>query len=372
LFVESNLKDLSAYKDYEVIGVYTGTWNSSNTWVNNGKPKTVPTSFAPQVKIQVPTGIDDGTIEYELKRVVYDEKAAGVSGGVDGICTVEDEFYVIYCASVAAIYKMNLDAMSSAGYEIGKDTIVSLTGNSLDAKFIKFANDSTTGEFKIDTDAKITEIDEQTTNIHSNDGTNDKFTDVDNEIKDNSITMRESDLIAYKNKNPEQKFLAITYSVTFGGVQLQCSINYKLPSLSTVVAYQNSLASEVDITSIYVPVYNGTSTVYQPLKDTTQTPQVDNLPNVTSIVENGSNYTAENGFIKNADEDYTGEIKLNKEAVDNYFDSHATAKFLEIKYTITTRTENKLKTMDFVIVVKKGWWSSCELKRKETEKSVSF
>ena len=121
-----------------------------------------------------------------------------------------------------------------------------------------------------------------------------------------------------------------------------------------LITYQNSLASEVDITSIYVPVYNGTSTVYQPLKDTTQTPQVDNLPNVTSIVENGSNYTAENGFIKNADEDYTGEIKLNKEAVDNYFDSHATAKFLEIKYTITTRTENKLKTMDFVIVVKKG------------------
>ena len=326
------------YQYYDIIGVYGNTISSpAKSWVNVVENGSITTTIELRVgnledildvTISVPTGTGtDPSITYTLQKVKYSVDG----GGVTGICSLEQDFYVVYCEDYDAVYKMNLNQDSVELYKQGEDTIVNLRNY-----FVKYINNAD-GKLVIDDTAKVTAM-----NIIS--GAN-----IVGEPNGNTYVIKEENLIAYRNANlTVGNDVTITYSATFGDVEMKISINYQLPSLSTVVAYQNSLDSNVGITSIYVPVYDEDG-------DMTYETLTSYLSNVTSIVENSSNYTAENGFIKDVTtEDYTGYIKLNKTTVDNYFNTHTTAKFLEIKYTITTRTENKSESMDFVIVVKKG------------------
>jgi len=326
------------YQYYDIIGVYGNTISSpEGNWVYITGDDSNPTVGAPikvdstldgeeDVEIKVPTGESGSFIKYELYKVKYSVD----SGGIYGICSLEQDFYVVYCEDYDAVYKMNLNPGSVELYKQGEDTIVNLRNY-----FVKYKNIN--GKLVVDENAKVTDMNRIS------------GADIVGEQNGNTYVIKEENLIAYRNANlTVGNDVTITYSVKFGGVDMKISVNYQLPSLSTVVAYQNSLASEVDITSIYVPVYDEDG-------DMTYGTLTSYLSNVTSIVENGSNYTAENGFIKDlTTEDYTGYIKLDKTAVDNYFDSHTTAKFLEIKYTITTKTENKSESIDFVIVVRRG------------------
>jgi len=338
------------YQYYDIIGVYGNTISSpEGNWVDITGDDSNPTVGTPikvdstldgeeDVEIKVPTGTGS-FIEYTLYKVKY----SVTGGGVNGICSLEQDFYVVYCENYDAVYKMNLNPGSVELYKQGEDTIVNLRNY-----FVKYKNIN--GKLVVDENAKVATMAPITNPAQPN---------IEGGLSADKKTyiITEENLIAYRNANlTVGDGVTITYSVKFGGVDMKISISYQLPSLSTVVAYQNTLATndKVVITGIYVPVYDEDG-------DMTYETLTSYLSDVTSIIENGSNYTikptqadANGGFIKGADGNYTGQIKLDKTAVDNYFNTHTTAKFLEIKYSITTKTENKSESIDFVIVVKKG------------------
>jgi len=308
------------YKDIDIAGVYTGTFGDSNKWIkyqNNNDRTGIAVKENPQpvsgITIEVATGTATD-IEYTLQTIVYKG-----SGGLTGICAVEDTFYIVYGATKDAIYRFALAKESAVKYTQGQDTRVSLNDF-----LYKFKN-AESGKLVNYTSTTVSSL------------TRDSGAEINHTLDGNVITIAETNLIGYKNQHPNKKYATVVYDAEFDSIRLQISINYSLPELPSKHINKSGLetSTEININSdIYVLNAAGN---YVELSG--------ELNNVTNIKENASNYTSE--FKKDTTGKYTGVINLNKDAVDEYFTTTG-KNILNIKYTITTN----LGDLTFEIVVK--------------------
>jgi hypothetical protein len=325
--------DWNTIKDYEVVGVYGSTFivEDIKKYVTGATSATEPDATLDlittinvkngQIDISSTDLIDESVYTYKLYKVRF----IG-SDGVSGICSVSDTFYVIQASETGGvIYKSNHDA--------GQLLTLNASGEmSLADMFVKYYNDGSGALIE----EKITDIDDDVEQITT-------ITEISTSI--DSGKLKVDGLQDYKNANPTKTTVKVAYKLPIDDDKtIYAEFTFKLPA-DVVVSAEQSSVNEIDITSLSVPVYDTEGNLsYQKLKDTSVSPEINNLNLVTGIVENSTSYTSE---INKAE----GTITLDGTKVGEYFTANTSATSLKISYTLTITTNGKTSTLNFVILV---------------------
>lgn len=311
------------YKNYEIIGV----GEPQDKWVNGADGHEDATELSGFI-VEVPI-INGGTIEYiEYKMYSVKYKDTRASGS---IYSVSETFYIIKgdidTTSVNKIYKVVSNSSSIVGYgttELDLKTMVKVYANVDDVTNVD--------------DGKFEEEDNPTIGKVEDIGSPIVFDSIEgNVLKEIDVVMRK-----YKMANPDKMRVLVEFAIMVDGNELKCSVYFGLPEMATLTT--TSERTSVDIAGLYIPIYDTDGALgYKSLSS--------NLENVTDITELSSVYSTIN---KNVEDKYDGTISLNTEEINKYFESNPSVVTLEISYKLTTKSNGKTGTLNFVILVTKA------------------
>ena len=308
-FLTQDVVDKESYnliKDYNIIGIYKKGDNLTGLVSGVSGLSYLVDSNKPSIQVSYGSGV----VKYQLHKVTF------CAGGGGAVYSVEKDFYVIYAnATGGKVYKADYSPVA----------IEPLTKDSTDVDLSTVIRVYSTNSTKI----TLESFDYTQWNVTKTYGGVDAVYDKNNGV----ISVAESELIKYKNANPNSSYVTVEYLATFdNNINVKFALNYQLPSTYSVIA--DGSASETIIDLENNTIISGTA-----IGGT-------NVNSILSITEIGSDFTLEYG---KADLKYTGKIKLDKNKISTWFRENPTKDRLEISYKITIGETD----YDFVIRVNK-------------------
>lgn len=284
------------YYDYNVIGVYSDLLNTSS-WTNKGVIAEETNST------DVCTITIDGT-EYNLRMLTFKATVIGTT-----FYSLEATFYAIYSSTGSVITLDYRTSIQSYYFQVNydeengnTDSVFNMTGRlktwANDAGILKASNTSITD---------LTTTSEEYSAIAGNNST---------------ITVSHDTLQKYKNDNPYEIELSLTYQVTGGGVTRTFIVAFMLPdSVTFEQLYTQAIDSTYNMsTSISAWGYSSSVTISQ----TTGYSGV-------SIDNNAKTITVLNTILQ------------------DYKNNNPTTEYLSLTFTVRGTVLGTTKTIEFVI-----------------------
>lgn len=299
--------NLGDENNYSIIGV--GSSPVTN-WVNSAT--TVEQKSNPTVT----------QIEYLGK--TYEVCNATWKANSSGIYNLSKEFYYIKADELITVNYSSGDANSFiVSIEYFKESVFSANN-----KLLQYGN-SNGGLTRTSLSATLSDVSLIDEDSSQSDKTSDYVTQ-----NDSNITVAWANLVKYKNLHPDKNFLTVTCKLTYSNIQLEITINFKLPDNETISVENltNDAGSEtkdLELTNssanyhLTIPTSSEGKINYVELTSTEI--------KTASLVESGTHYST----ISISNETSTTiKISLNVDIIKAYFASN-NAKFLTVNYVLT-------------------------------------